>query len=50
MFFTFVENNVVSYIVPNVSNKVHKFPFCFIYDMGELMGFGGGRVRLFKEL
>ena len=34
-FFTFVENNVVSYIVPNVSNKVHKFPFRFIYDMGE---------------
>ena len=40
-FFTFVENNVVSYIVPNFSNKVHKFPFRFIYDMGELMGVGG---------
>ena len=30
--------------MPNVSNKVHKFPFGFIYDMGELMGVGGGEV------
>ena len=35
--------------MPNVSNKVHKFPFRFIYDMGELMGVGGGGLDYLKS-
>ena len=37
-----LQRNDLTRLDYDASNKVHKFPFRFIYDMGELMGVGGG--------